>query len=125
MQFDSTVLIDILRGRETASKYISEIKQKICISRVVIMEIIAGCKNKQETKNSLRLIRDLNIEIIEVDEDISVLAGKIFEEFFLRFGLGITDAFIAATALVENTKLVTHNLKHFKFIKDLELIVPY
>ena len=125
MQIDSTVLIDILRGHEAASKYLSEVRQKIFISRIVIMEIIAGCKNKQETKDSLRLIRGLNIEIIEVDEDISALAGNIFEEFFLRFGLGITDAFIAATALVENTKLVTHNLKHYKFIKDLELIIPY
>lgn len=125
MQIDSTVLIDVLRGNKTASKYLSEIKQKVFISRIVVMEIIAGCKNKQEIINSLKLIQDFGIEAIEIDEDISALAGKVFEEFFLRFGLGITDAFIAATALVENTKLVTHNLKHFKFIKDLELIVPY
>jgi predicted nucleic acid-binding protein len=125
MQIDSTVLIDVLRGNKTASKYLSETKQKVFISRIVVMEIIAGCKNKQEIINSLKLIQDFGIEAIEIDEDISALAGKVFEEFFLRFGLGITDAFIAATALVENTKLVTHNLKHFKFIKDLELIVPY
>ena len=125
MQIDSTVLIDVLRGKEVALKYLTETRQKISISRIVIMEIIAGCKNKRELNSSLKFISGLGIEIIEIDEDVSVLAGKIFEESFLRFGLGITDAFIAATALIDNTKLVTHNLKHFKFIKELELIVPY
>lgn len=125
MHLDSTVLIDILRGSDVALKYLTAVGQQISMSRIVVMEIIAGCKNKREVKHSLGFLSELDIKIIEIDEDISELAGKIFEKFFLKHGLGITDAFIAATALVENTKLTTHNTKHFKFIKDLDLIIPY
>ena len=89
------------------------------------MEIIAGCRNRVEMNRCLKTVRDLKLEIIEISESISEQAGEIFVTYFHQFGLGITDALIAATALVRREILATHNTKHFRFIKGLELKLPY
>ncbi|MBI5358806.1 hypothetical protein HZB69_04245 [Candidatus Amesbacteria bacterium] len=63
--------------------------------------------------------------IDSVNEEISLLAGELFRDYYASNGIGIIDCFIAATAMERRKKLATHNSKHFKFIKDLELIIPY
>jgi len=125
MVIDSTVLIDYLRGNDSAKNYILSAVEPFKISRVVVMELIAGSKNRQEVKKNLQFITNLELDIVEINEEISQQAGKLFENYFHQYGLGITDALIAAMAIVAGDKLVTHNVKHFKFIKELDIIKPY
>ena len=44
------------------------------------------------------------------------------EEFGLSGSLSMADAMIAATAIEANQSLVTGNDKHYKLIKELELV---
>lgn len=125
MLIDSTVVIDLLRNYDRASGYIRSLDQPAVISRIILMEIIAGCRTKLELKKCMRLIKSIEVEIIEVNQQISIMAGVLFEKYFHSHGLGITDALIAATALIRSVPLATHNLKHFKFIKGLDLQKPY
>jgi len=49
------------------------------------------------------------------------LANKLIENYALSHNMGICDAIIAATCLVYDLPLWTHNKKDFKFIDGLEL----
>lgn len=125
MLVDSTVAIDFLEGRKPAVEYLNNLTENIRISRIVFMEIIIGCRTKLELSKTKKTISKSGWKIVEINEKASQLAGAIFENFYHSNGLGMADALIAATALIYNEKLATHNVKHFKFIEDLELIVPY
>ena len=125
MVIDSTVLVDAIRGKEEALNFFSTAKESLSISRIGVIEMVRGAKTKKDVSFVLKLIKDLNIDIIEVSKEISKLAGDLFESYYHKYGLGAMDSFIAATAVVKKEKLASHNLKHFKFIKDLELIIPY
>lgn len=125
MVIDSTILVDILRGRLEANKFLESTGEKLLISRAGVMEMIRGSRNKRELKAIFKLIDNLRIEIVEISQEISQTAGNIFETYWHSHGIGAMDAFIAATALVFKEKLASHNLKHFKPIKGLSLTVPY
>jgi predicted nucleic acid-binding protein len=57
--------------------------------------------------------------------NINDLISEKFIELMLKYskshGLAVPDAFIAATAIINNVKLYTLNVKDFKFIDDLNL----
>lgn len=125
MMIDSTVMIDVLRQKSVAKNYLESIGEILSISRIVWMEIVVGCKSKLELMKSIKLIGNLGLEIIEIGVETSQLAGMMFEKYYHAHGLGITDALIAAAAIGRNEMLATHNVKHFKFIKELNLTVPY
>lgn len=125
MMIDSTVMIDILRQKSAARNYLESIGGDLSISRIVWMEIVAGCQNKLELVWSMKMINSLGLEMVEIDPETSQMAGKLFENYYHSHGLGITDALIAAGAIIRGENLATHNAKHFKFISGLHLTIPY
>lgn len=125
MQLDTTIFIDLFRGKNSAKQYLLDLKETIKISRVVQMELIFGSRSKNEMNLVKKQLASLGVEIIEIDSEISKLAGKLLEEKFHSHGLGIMDALIAATAISENEKLTTHNIKHFQFLDQLKVNPPY
>ena len=66
-----------------------------------------------------RLIKLSNVYLI--DDDI---AEKTIE-LKRRAKIKLADAVIAATALVNNFKLVTRNVDDYKAVKELELFNPF
>lgn len=125
MQIDSTVFVGFFRKNKQAQDYLLNLQEDVVLSRVVLMEIVAGLKSKEKIKKMKEQLEELHAILVEVDEEISELAGELFEKYNGTEGIGLMDAFIAASALVDGGKLVTHNTKHFRFIKELELVVPY
>ncbi|MFC5192992.1 type II toxin-antitoxin system VapC family toxin [Algoriphagus aquatilis] len=61
-----------------------------------------------------------NFHRIELSEDIKEATIQIRR----THGLKVPDAIIAASALVLNKPLLTHNLKDFKLVKGLEVVDP-
>lgn len=125
MVIDTTVFVDFFRGNDKAEQFLINSNETIVISRVVLMELVRGLKSKKDIKILLKQLILLAIEVKELDEEISQTAGILFETYYHSHGLGIMDALIAATAIVEKDNLITHNLKHFNFIQGLKLIKPY
>jgi predicted nucleic acid-binding protein len=84
-----------------------------------MMELMIGALNKREIKYIQQAFK--KIEIIYIDEDIS----KMAEDFIIRFSkshnLQIDDAIIAATSIKMNVKLITYNIKDFKYIPGVQL----
>lgn len=124
MIIDTTVFVDLFRNRTSAQEYLLSL-DNINISRAVQMELIQGLKNKRDIAILEKQLRALGVEIVEIDKEISEKAGELFALYHHAHGLSVMDALVAATALVRGESLASHNTKHFRFIKDLELIVPY
>ena len=119
---DTSVLVDYLRGLPLAIEFLDSIKLSH-ISIITWMEIIQGSRNKRDIKiNSFFLS---NFKVIKIDKQISNLTMDLMKKYKLKYNLLILDAFIAATAVNQNKKLITRNIKDFKFIKRLKIKAPY
>jgi len=121
MLVDTDILIDVARGIQAAASFLekNKVHYVLAISSVTEMELIVGCRNKEELTNLESFLSDY--ERIKINVGISDEAVKLLREFRLSHGLLIPDAFIAATAVIKKAELVTKNYKHYHFIPDLNL----
>jgi predicted nucleic acid-binding protein len=120
--FDTDVLIWYFRGLDTAAKLISKTPyEQRFVSSVCIMELIQGCRNKEELKYIMAFIKN-NCRIIHCDNNVSEKAISLIQTYALSHGLRTVDAIIAATVLVNKTCLATANYRHFDMIESVRLI---
>ncbi len=124
MIIDSSVLVDYFRGTKKAQEYLKTL-EKIRMSRVAWMELIFGVKNKRELLLTDKQLKSLGCEVIEIDEEISKIAGKLLKKYILERKIGVADSLIAATAMKLGEALVSHNRRHFESVDGLNLTVPY
>ncbi len=111
---DTTVLIDVARGKEPATSLLGDTLRRsdqICVSAVAVAEFFAGVRPVQRVE-----WQDLidGLTYWDVTEEIAIRAG------ILRYDLAsqgriilIPDALIAATAIVYGAPLATANIKDF------------
>ncbi len=122
MLFDTDILIWIERGNTKAAKLVHDtLDRKISI--YTLMELMQGAQSKRDQLNIKSFISEFQFEIIELNENIGHRAGIYIAEYSLSNGLRAGDAIIAATAAEHNLILATSNKKHFKPIRDLQLLV--
>ncbi|MCK4378385.1 MAG: PIN domain-containing protein [Deltaproteobacteria bacterium] len=62
--------------------------------------------------------------VLRLDEQISDTALDLLKKYRLSHGLLISDALIAATAIISDLSFVSKNQRDYRFIKDLRLL-PY
>ena len=124
MIVDTTVLIDLVNGKVEAGEFLVR-QENLAISRISIMELLFGARSKKELKGFLKQIDSLGCEVIEISEEVSRLAGELLEKYVLSHGMGVADALVAAAAVIKRDILVTHNIKHFRFIRELKVVKPY
>lgn len=112
---DTNIIIDFLRGDPIARDFIINNVDEIKISVVSVSELYAGVRGKQEEqlKNFLNLF-----EILVLDNEISIEAGFLKNNYYKSHNSGLADCMIAATSLHHNFTLVTDNFKHFPMVKD-------
>jgi predicted nucleic acid-binding protein len=118
---DTTVIIDCLRGSGVARDYVALLQSKPFISAMTVGELFAGLR----TETEMRLIHQFlsGAEIVPIDDYVAEEAGHLRRRYGRSHGTGLSDAFIAASAILVGARLVTHNVKHFPMFDDL--IVPY
>jgi len=85
------------------------------------MEISQGVRNKPELKSYEKLLQELEIQIIDINKEISIKARLWLRSYGLSHNLYLADALIAATADIQNYQLITLNLKDFRFL-NIKLI---
>ena len=116
---DTCIFIDIFRGDQQLYKDLSE--HEVVINSIVYMELIQGARNKNELKKIINFLS--KFEIISINEKISLRSMELMKNYSLSHGLLVPDALIAATALIRELPLWTFNIKDFKFIDNLNLII--
>jgi predicted nucleic acid-binding protein len=119
---DTDILIDLGRGIDEAADCLQRIErqQPMAISLVTQMELMVGCRNKNEL-NALERFLNRFIKV-RVNEHISQTAVDLLKQYHLSHGLLIADALIAATAISENGSLVSKNQRDYRFIERLHLL---
>lgn len=117
---DTNVLSEIFYGNAKVRKFVEGLD---CgIDAVIYIESIQGSigkRDKDRIKKSLARLR-----YYPLTSEIALLAIQLIDKYSSAHGLFLADALIAATAISYNLILVTYNLKHFRFMKELSVIEP-
>lgn len=117
---DTDIIIELYRNNENIITELKNIgEENIAISVITAGELFYGALNKTELKQIERDVKCLDIKF--VNEEISVLFYNLMVEYSSSHKISIPDALIAATSIVHRIELFTLNVKHFKYIKGIQL----
>ncbi len=121
---DTDVMIDILRKYPPAVAWLqSRGDEDIFLLGFVVMELIQGCRNKEEQE---KVEKELGIYgVVWPSSEVCNEALSVFARYYLSHGLGILDALIGQTAVALNHPLYTFNQKHYAVIPYLKTVQPY
>ncbi|MCH9740686.1 MAG: PIN domain-containing protein [Epsilonproteobacteria bacterium] len=89
------------------------------INSIIQLEFLAGALNKKELKKLNKTLA--KCQLLEIDQDIMNLSVQLINQYGLSHGMGIYDSIIAATCMIYDLPLWTHNKKDFRFL-DIELM---
>ena len=121
MLIDTDVLIWYMRGNENAYQVV-ENSNIFSISVVTYMELVQGLRNKKELNHLRKALHGWNAQILYISEEISAKAMFYVEQHFLSHSMQLADALIGATAIAYGLPILTGNNKHYKVLKNLEII---
>ena len=117
---DTNILIEILKGNQNIIDKLESFNSDFYISSITVMELYYGAFNKAELFKLKKFISIFNV--IEVNETISSISTELIFEYSKSHNLAIPDSLIASTAISIESKLLTLNLKDFKYITGIQLI---
>lgn len=120
MIFDTDVLIWYFRGNDKAKEFIHNTIE-IAISAITLMELIQGIRNKQELHTLHKFLSTNDIQILYINEEITLHAIHLLEDYALSDGVELADALIAATSLHHGEEIITGNIKHYRCFPNLTL----
>lgn len=122
--FDSTVLIDHLRGRPAVAPYMNAVFEGTAtawFSVITEAELWAGIQSPEQRARYDALFGLM--KRINVTRTIARQAGTYYGKF-RHHGLFLPDSVIAASALISKKTLLTRNSKHFKLL-EAEFEIEY
>ena len=122
MLFDTDVLIYAQRGSRRAALAIDNAARRP-ISVQSLMELVQGARDKDDLRLIKRFLVELGFTVLPLTDNIGHRSLVYVEEYGLSSGLRAGDAIIAATAVENALPLVSANAKHFRPVKELDLVV--
>lgn len=120
--FDTDVLIYAQRGSRRAALAIDNAARRP-ISVQSLMELVQGARDKDDLRLIKRFLVELGFTVLPLTDNIGHRSLVYVEEYGLSSGLRAGDAIIAATAVENALPLVSANAKHFRPVKELDLVV--
>ena len=116
--FDTSILIDVLRGDAAALGYVRGVTDVPICSEVTRIEVARGLRSGERT-SAEQLFRTLHW--VPLDEPIARRAGELGRRWDRhRPGISLADLVIAATAEQVDAELATANIRHFPMFEDLQ-----
>ena len=119
---DTNIFIDHFRGYAPATAFFESLDEdNIIFSALSEAEVIAGkqCSEVEKKEEILQFLRKWLK--IDANNPIAIKAGDLVREY----GMGLADAFIAATAILYKAELLTRNVNDFSKIEGLRVRSPY
>lgn len=119
---DTDLLIDLANNESIAKERLVKESEKflLTISIITELELIVGCRNKQELEALDKFLRQFSI--FQLNREISTKAEELMRSYYLSHGLLIADALIAATAIENQIPLLSKNQRDYRFISELNLL---
>jgi len=121
MLIDTDVIIWFMNGNQKAFNAIEKY-QGFSISVITYMELVQGMRNKDELESLRKALKSWGTKVLYITEEISSRAMFCVEQHYLIHSMQLADALIGATAISHGMPLLTGNAKHYKIIKDLNVI---
>jgi len=118
MLFDTTILVDYLRGRSEAISLFESQERRPGISVISTLELYAGVRNRREEHRTEQLLTQAML--LPITQEIAKRAGILLRVYEASHGIGNADAIIAATAEHHELRLATLNVKHFPMFPKLK-----
>lgn len=123
---DTNILIYYFKGQgNVASAFASIAPQEIAVPRIVLFELYVGIgKSSASTKRREQLGQILQwITILPFDLATAKAAAEV-RVLLERKGTSIRpiDGLIAGTAIAHKARLVTHNVREFARVPNLEIV---
>jgi len=116
--FDTSILIDVLRGDPAALGYVRGVTDVPTCSEVTRIEVARGLRSGERTSAD-QLFRTLHW--VPLDEPITRRAGELGRRWDRhRRGISLADLVIAATAEQVDAELATANVRHFPMFEGLQ-----
>jgi predicted nucleic acid-binding protein len=121
---DTDILIDIANNDLTAQARLALESQQatLAVSRLTVMELVVGCRNKSELQTLNRFLA--RFHLFDLEPAIGRRAVDLLQRYFLSHGLLIPDSLIASTAIEHHIPLLSKNQRDFRFLPELNLL-PY
>lgn len=119
MLLDTSAWVEFFIGSKKGRRVKEVLNNNDCYSSIVTLAELSNwsLKEVQETRKLINTVKELS-NIIDLDEDISILAGKLnFERKRVNKKWGMLDSFILATGAIYGLNVLTAD-------KDFE-DVPY
>lgn len=117
---DTDVLIWHLRGYPQATRRLDELGT-LTLSAVSYLEVLQGMRNMAELLAVKKMLEKRSATLLPVTEAITRRATELMEALTLSHGLQMGDALIAATAIENQLRVLTANVKHFGAISGLNI----
>jgi predicted nucleic acid-binding protein len=123
--FDSSILIDCLRGRADAVAFLSgqSVAGRPRTHLMVAAELLTGARNKGEQNLIDSFLQ--TFDLATPDQADGIAALDLFRQFRLSHGVDWPDCQIAATALRLGVEVFTQNVKHFTAFPGLRVVRAY
>jgi predicted nucleic acid-binding protein len=114
---DTSILIDFLRGRAEAVRFVDSLAAVPISSEICRVELLQGLRQGEEhAADELTAA----IEWVPVVQPIAALAGDLGRRWRpSRSGIDAADLVIAATAQLTSSTLATLNIRHFPMFEGL------
>jgi predicted nucleic acid-binding protein len=121
---DTDVLVDCLRGTGPAKAWLQQLeKDPFAIPAVVAMELVMGCRDREDLERVQKFLGAFAIVWPEAAEFEA--AYNLLLAHRLSSGLNIPDCLISAMALKREARLYTFNFKHSQAVSGLDVQQPY
>jgi predicted nucleic acid-binding protein len=108
---DTSVLIDLLRGRVADASVLSPEREPVMISTISLHEVLMGLRDGEVDLTDVLLA---SFAIVPLGAAEAELSARWRREYRSRgLSLSLPDTAIAATAAIRNVPLATGNVKDF------------
>jgi predicted nucleic acid-binding protein len=111
-------LVEYLRGQPRMVDFLERLQGELCISAMTVAELFAGARSEEERVRLDRFL--LAFKVIPVELEVGRAGGIMRQEDGPRYGTGLADALIAATARQCGATLVTSNLRHDRMLDHVQ-----
>ena len=125
---DSSILVDLLRGKLATGKLGRFLEEGLCTSEIVVYEILYGVYKaehfSEKQLEECEAMIDAFSYVFPIGRTASMMAAKIAGKL-AKAGQTIqhSDSLIAGSLLANGCqKIITKNVKDFERIKELEVI---
>lgn len=112
---DTCILIDALKG-----DVLLDDSMQFVLSAIVEIELLQGVRDKKEQHATIKFLK--KFQSVEISNDVLELSKSLIIKYALSRRLKLADAVIAATCLIYDLPLVTHNKKDFDYIEDMKIL---